>query len=213
MQAMRSMRAALALAVLASMTGCARPDAPVASPRAPVAVVDVAPSTTATAAHVPPSVVVPVASTPRKLVTGGSARADNQRALAAAAVPFATYLNAMHNRMHGLFTDDSLAKLDSLPPNDPLNDKKLMTKLELVIDGKTGNLVKPSVIKPSGLTAFDALALDAVTRAAPFEPAAGTLWSSDGNVYVHWEFWREPAFACSTMHARPFLLDMGSAPQ
>jgi len=30
--------------------------------------------------------------------------------------------------------------------------------------------------------------------------------SPDGNVYLHWGFFRNPTFACSTYHARPFML-------
>jgi len=190
------MRAALALAVLAAATGCAQQDVPVASP---VAVVDVAQTTTAAPLPAPAPV--------------SAVRLGNQGPLGNAAVPFAKYLVAMHNRIHPLFTDGSLARLDDLRPNDPLNDTTLMTRLELVIDGNTGNLLKQSIVRTSGLPAFDALAVDAVTRAAPFEPASGMLWSSDGNVYVHWEFRRDPVFGCSTMHVRPFLLHMGSAPQ
>ena len=142
-----------------------------------------------------------------------STTVGNQRPLNSAALAFAKYLNAMHNRIHPIFTDGSLSRLDALRPNDPLNDPTLTTRIELVIDGNTGNLVNQTVVSTSGLTAFDALAIDAVTRAAPFEPASATLWSTDAKVYVHWEFKRDPVFGCSTMHARPFLLSMGSAPQ
>jgi hypothetical protein len=31
--------------------------------------------------------------------------------------------------------------------------------------------------------------------------------SPDGNVYLHWEFHRDEVYACSTMNARPFLLN------
>jgi hypothetical protein len=205
---MRAMRAALALAGVASMTSCARPDALVARPVAPAAIVDVAPTTTTTAA---PVAAAPVATAPSAHV-GGSVLVGNQHPLGASAAPFAYYLNAMHKRIHGPFSDEALGRLDGLRPNDPLNDMTLMTNLELVIDGKTGKLVKDAVIRSSGLVGFDALALDAVTRAAPFEPAAPALWSTDGNVYVHWEFRRDPVFGCSTMHVWPFLLDVGSAP-
>ena len=204
---MRAMRAALALASVASMTSCARPHTPVASPVAP-AMVDVAPTTTTAA---PVATVAPVGTVAPWKHVGGSVLAGNQHVLGGAIVPFAYYLNEMHKRIHGPFSDEALGRLDGLRPNDPLNDMSLMTNLELVIDGKTGKVVKESVIRTSGLVGFDALALDAVTRAAPFEPASAALWSSDGNVYVHWEFRRDPVFGCSTMHAWPFLLDVGSA--
>ncbi len=49
--------------------------------------------------------------------------------------------------------------------------------------------------------------VDAVHRAQPFGPAPGAIVSPDGNVYLHWEFHRDEVYACSTMHARPFLLN------
>src|SRR5690606_23447442 len=39
----------------------------------------------------------------------------NQTALNAARVPFATYLNTIHNQIHPIFADDFLVSLDSLP--------------------------------------------------------------------------------------------------
>jgi outer membrane biosynthesis protein TonB len=63
------------------------------------------------------------------------------------------------------------------------------------------------IVKTSGITAFDIAALDAVDRAQPFGPAPTAIISADGNVYLHWEFHRDEVFACSTMNARPFLLN------
>ena len=40
----------------------------------------------------------------------------NQTALNTAAVPFASYLNGMHNRIHPIFADSFLGSLDGLPP-------------------------------------------------------------------------------------------------
>jgi len=64
------------------------------------------------------------------------------------------------------------------------------------------------VVKTSGITAFDVAALDAVDRAQPFGPAPNAIVSPDGNVYLHWEFHRDEVYACSTMGARPFLLNV-----
>jgi hypothetical protein len=63
------------------------------------------------------------------------------------------------------------------------------------------------VVKTSGITAFDIAALDSVHRAQPFGPAPSAIVSPDGLVYLHWEFYRDEVFACSTMHARPYLLN------
>jgi TonB family protein len=131
----------------------------------------------------------------------------NQTALNTAAVPFATFLNGMHNRIHPIFADSFLGSLDGLPPNHPMNDQKLITRLEIVLS-RDGHLVKMGIVKTSGVTAFDIAALDAVQRASPYSSAPTAIVSPDGRVYLHWEFHRDEVFACSTMNARPFLLNV-----
>jgi len=137
-----------------------------------------------------------------------SVKPGNQTALNTAAVPFATYLNTIHNRIHPLFADSFLGSLDNLPKGHPLNSPRLVTHLEIVVSPKEGRIVKLGIVKTSGITAFDIAALDSVHRAQPFGPAPGAIVSTDGNVYLHWEFHRDEVFACSTMHARPFLLNI-----
>lgn len=141
-----------------------------------------------------------------------SVKPGNQTALNTAAVPFATYLNTIHNRIHPIFADSFLGSLDNLPRNHPLNDPKLITKLEIVVS-KEGRVVKMGIVKTSGITAFDIAALDSVHRAQPFGPAPGAIISPDGNVYLHWEFHRDEVYACSTMNARPFLLNTPAKPE
>lgn len=142
-------------------------------------------------------------------MTGGDyeprVRVGNTAALDAARVPFAHYLVAIHDRIHPIFTDQFLASLTNLPPSHPLN-RELHTELEIVIDRKTGQLVRVGIIRPSGVTVFDLAALDAVRRAAPFGPAPEIIASPNGNVYLHWEFHRDPHDACSARNARPYLL-------
>jgi TonB family protein len=140
-----------------------------------------------------------------------SVKPGNQTALNTAAVPFATYLNTIHNRIHPLFADSFLGSLGGLPTGHPLNEPKLKTRLEIVVS-KDGHVVKMGVVRTSGITAFDIAALDAVNRAQPFGPAPGAIISPDGNVYLHWEFWRDEVFACSTMNARPFILNTPASP-
>jgi TonB family protein len=135
-----------------------------------------------------------------------SVRPGNQTALNTAAVPFASYLNGMHNRIHPIFADSFLESLDGLPANHPMNDQHLVTRLEIVLT-KEGHLKRMGIVKTSGITAFDIAALDAVDRAQPFGPAPGAIVSPDGNVYLHWEFHRDEVYACSTMGARPYILN------
>lgn len=122
-----------------------------------------------------------------------------------AARPFAQYLNALHNRVHPKFADEFLESLAQLPIGDPLNGD-LTVRLEIVVSGADGNLVRIGVVKTSGVTAFDAGALGAVHEAAPFGPAPEAVRSFDGNVYIHWDLHRDPMLACSTRDATPMLL-------
>ncbi len=136
-----------------------------------------------------------------------SVKPGNQTSLNTAQSPFATYLNGMHNRIHPFFADAFLGSLDGLPKEHPLNNTKMITRLEIILT-KDGHLQRMGIVKTSGVTAFDIAALDAVSRAAPFGPAPTAIVSKDGNVYLWWEFHRDEVYACSTMNARPFLLNI-----
>jgi hypothetical protein len=134
-----------------------------------------------------------------------SVQLGNTTALNTARVPFAMYINAMHNRIHPLFAEQYLGALSTLPKGHPLNGD-LSVHLEIVLAKDAGKLVRMGVTKASGVTAFDLGALDAVSRAAPFGKAPDAIASPDGNVYLHWELHRDPVDACSTRNARPFIL-------
>ncbi|HEX9295092.1 MAG TPA: TonB C-terminal domain-containing protein [Polyangiaceae bacterium] len=136
-----------------------------------------------------------------------SVKPGNQTALNTARSPFGTYLVTIHNRIHPIFADDFLGSLDGLPANHPMNDGSLITRLEIVLDRDDGRLLRMGVVRTSGITAFDVAALDSVQRASPFGKPPKAIVSPDGNVYFHWEFHRDPVFACSTINARPYLLN------
>jgi TonB family protein len=138
-----------------------------------------------------------------------SVKPGNQTALNSARVPFASYLNAMHNRIHPIYAESFLESLDNLPASHPMNDPHLVTSLEIVLT-KDGHVQKMGIVRTSGITAFDIAALDAVQRASPYGPAPSAIVSPDGNVYLHWEFHRDEVYACSTMNAKPFLLNVPS---
>jgi hypothetical protein len=135
-----------------------------------------------------------------------SVKPGNQTALNTARVPFAGYLNAVHNRLHPIFADSFLASLDSLPASHPMNRPDLVTFLEIVLSQDDGHIVRMGVTRTSGVTAFDIAALESVQRASPFGAPPREIVSPDGNVYFHWEFYRNPYYACSTYFAHPFIL-------
>jgi hypothetical protein len=139
-----------------------------------------------------------------------SVKPGNTTALNTARVPFATFLNHVHNRLHPIFADDFLWSLNDLPKDHPLN-RKLSTSLEVVVDGEHGRIVRMGITKTSGVTAFDIAALDSMERASGganrgFGKPPPAILSPDGNVYLHWEFHRMPEVACTTGNARPFIL-------
>jgi len=135
-----------------------------------------------------------------------SVKPGNQTALNAARVPFASYLNTIHNKLHPIFADAFLDSLDSLPANHQLNGQALRTDLEVVVDKDSGKIVKMGVVRTSGVSAFDLAALEAMERASPFGKADPSIVSGDGRVYLHWEFHRQREIACGTVNARPFKL-------
>lgn len=135
-----------------------------------------------------------------------SVKPGNQTALNTARVPFASYLNVIHNRLHPIFADSFLGSLGNLPASHPMNQEDLRTNLEIVLSQDDGRVVRMGITRTSGVTAFDIAALESVQRASPFGPPPREIVSPDGNVYFHWEFYRNPYYACSTYFARPYLL-------
>jgi TonB family protein len=135
----------------------------------------------------------------------GRVRPGNQRALNETVVVWAHYLNALHNQIHPAFADSFLASIEGRDAGDGLDNPRLTTSLEIVLDAR-GRMSALGVVRSSGQITFDLAALEAVTRSGPYPQPPPELRSSDGNVYIHWEFHRDPVFACSTMNARPFRL-------
>lgn len=135
-----------------------------------------------------------------------SVKTGNQTALNTARVPFAAYLNQIHNRIHPIFAEGFLESLDRQGAGDPINRPDMKTFLEIVVSQEDGRLVRMGITQTSGVTRFDVGALESVDQAAPFGKPPAEIVSPDGNVYLHWEFYRNPMFACSTFFARPFML-------
>jgi hypothetical protein len=134
-----------------------------------------------------------------------SVKLGNQTSLNAARVPYASYINRMHNRIHPVFADTFLASLDSLPRGHALN-QNLVARAELVLSKDDGRLLRMGIVKPSGVTAFDIGAIKSVEQAAPFGKPPPIIVSPDGKVYVHWSFHRDPYYACTSRFARPYIL-------
>ena len=135
-------------------------------------------------------------------------KTGNQTNLGTAASPWATYLAQIHVRLHPIFAEGFVDGLGDLPSGHPLNDKTLVTRMEIVIK-PDGTLHHLGIVKASGVTAFDIAALDAVDRSAPFGKAPQEIISPDGLAYLHWEFHRDE-MRCSNVNAYPYLLKGGA---
>ncbi|MBI2392859.1 MAG: TonB C-terminal domain-containing protein [Deltaproteobacteria bacterium] len=132
----------------------------------------------------------------------------NQTNLGTAAAPWATYLAQIHVRLHPIFAEGFVDGLGDLPLGHPLNDKSLVTRMEIVIK-PDGTLHHLGIVKASGVTAFDIAALDSVDRAAPFGKVPQEIISPDGLAYLHWEFHRDE-MRCSNVNAYPYVLKEGA---
>jgi len=131
-------------------------------------------------------------------------KAGNQTNLGTAAAPWATYLAQIHVRLHPIFAEGFVDGLSDLPANHPLQDKNLVTRMEIVIKAD-GTIHHLGIVKASGVTAFDIAALDSVDRAGPFGKAPSEIVSPDGLAYLHWEFHRDE-MRCSNVNAYPYKL-------
>jgi len=123
-----------------------------------------------------------------------------QLRLGPALVPFAHYLNHVHRILHGHFADGYIDSLKTPPRSN------VYAEVEMVIDGKTGALLKNGVVISSGDPIFDAAALHATRRTFPIAPVPPLIVSPDGFVYIQWKLHEDPNFACSTYFARPLML-------
>jgi hypothetical protein len=132
--------------------------------------------------------------------------------LSLAAAAFATYLNDLHKLIHPQFADKFLKSLSKRSNDNLLNNATLMTRVELVIDGKTGVLLQAAVVSSSGVSEFDEGAVRSIELSAPFPPAPVEIQSPDGNVYLHWELFRNPDYACSAYFMHPYILKNAPLP-
>lgn len=131
----------------------------------------------------------------------------NQTALNTRAAPFAQFITRMHRKIHELWAFGFLNDLDGKPSHLPLNDPNLVAKLEIVLDPQ-GHVDRVNMVRSSGLTVYDAAAIDVVYSAAPYPPPPPTILSGNGKVYIHWTFHRNE-MACDTMGVDYFILNNG----
>jgi TonB family protein len=132
-------------------------------------------------------------------------RPGNQTELNTRAAPFAAFIARMHRSIHELWGFGFLEELDARPSSDPLNNRSLMTQLEIVLAGD-GTVDKVTIIKPSGELRFDVSAIDTVYNAGPYPEPPPAIRSRNGKIYVHWSFHRDER-QCATSGVDYYILD------
>ncbi len=101
------------------------------------------------------------------------------------------YLQAIHTKVHRLWTDSFLAMADSqLAKDHPINLPSRATGLEVVITAE-GKLAGVKVAQPSGAADFDSSAVDVIKAAAPFAVPPEEVLSDDGKTHVLWTLARD----------------------
>jgi len=118
----------------------------------------------------------------------------------------ATYINKIHSKIHPRWGGSYLPRLDRrYGPGHPLSNADLNAVLEFVVDGSTGELEEVTIVSSSGITSYDMEAVTIAEQVAPHPEAPDPLVSPDGNVYLHWNFWRDQR-QCGTFGVSLFKL-------
>lgn len=105
---------------------------------------------------------------------------------------YAAWVARVHRSVHRLWGVAYLRHLDlNFPYGHPLSNPRLKATIEFVVSGETGEIVESAVVSSSGVLEYDAEAIRVVHAVAPTQPPPRAIHSPDGNVYVHWSFWRD----------------------
>lgn len=108
------------------------------------------------------------------------------------------YLKAVHARVHRTWVDNFLAMASAqLPADHPVNVPSRAVTVDVAV-AEDGRGAKVSVTTPSGVSEFDAAAVEVIQSAGPFPPAPDDLLSDDGKVHVSWTLARDDR-RCSGM--------------
>ena len=119
---------------------------------------------------------------------------------------YAGYMASIHRKIHARWANDFLISIDTqYPRSSPLQNPQLHTTLEFVIEAKTGKFTSVNIVKSSGELMFDAEAIDTSWAVGKRPNPPKQIVSPNGNVYIHWNFWRDGR-QCGLFGAQVFLL-------
>lgn len=152
------------------------------------------------AASTPQSSRAEPASLEPRSATGKQTEAEQSPtpgAVVTAVAPSASlnYVSALRDRIQPIFCGQTLPAYHRQIPSESVPTGAHSNLVEIVVD-RSGRIVRMGLVKSFG-AAFDVPVLDAVARAAPFEPPPDALISPDGNVYINWEFCSDAQVACA----------------
>lgn len=120
-------------------------------------------------------------------------------------VVFHNYIRQVHETsIHPLFADSFLSSLTSFSPSDPLNNMSLNMVAEFEIF-ESGQISEIRVVRSSGITVFDAGAVDSIYRSSPFPPPPKSVLSWNRRVYIRWGFYRNQR-KCGVFNVEPYIL-------
>jgi hypothetical protein len=120
---------------------------------------------------------------------------------------YAAYIGRIHRKIHALWGSGFLPRLDTqYPAGHPLNDADLNSKLEFVIDARSGVVDAVNIVDSSGELMFDAEAVSISHMIGPHRQPPGEIVSPDGKVYIHWNFWRDQR-QCGPFGASVFIVN------
>jgi TonB family protein len=115
----------------------------------------------------------------------------NHTSVNAAPAIYAGYMAAMHRRIHQRWPDYLISLDMQYPAGHPLQKATLQVTLEYVIEAKTGTFKAVNIVNSSGQMMFDAEAIDTAWSLGKQPNAPKQIISPDGNIYIHWNFWRD----------------------
>ena len=113
------------------------------------------------------------------------------------------FLTGLHHQIHPLWTA-LWTSPDRSRANDPFRDQSLWACVEVVVDSD-GRVERASIVRSSGLAAYDELAAKAFHDTGPFPAPPSELKSADGKAHLHWNLHRDEN-ACGTWLLDPYLL-------
>lgn len=136
-------------------------------------------------------------------------RPGNHTGVNAAASVYAGFIARIHRKLHPLWGNGFLPRLDSqYSAGHPLSNPRLEVTLEYIIDAASGEVDAVNIARSSGETIFDGEGVMIFHQIGPHTKAPKEIISPDGKVYIHWTLWRDQQ-QCGPWGAHIFIVENG----